>query len=94
MRRFTEFFAICCSSSATGVPVSADSSASRAASRSVWVRPGWTTVTLMPCGPSSSARFFVTAATLTFRTVWAMEFALRAPSPLMLMIRPQPCSIR
>ena len=34
---------------------------------SVRVRPGWTTVTLMPCGPSSSAMFFVIAATATLR---------------------------
>ena len=36
--------------------------------RSVTVMPGWTTVTLMPAGPSSSARFLVRAATATLRT--------------------------
>ena len=35
--------------------------------RSVRVAPGCTTVTLIPWGPNSSARFFVIAATETLR---------------------------
>jgi hypothetical protein len=31
---------------------------------------------------------------VTLRMVWAIEVACRAPRPLMLMIRPQPCAIR
>ena len=57
---------------------------------SVRVRPGWTTVTLMPCGPSSSARFLVSATTATLRMLPIVEPVLRAASPLMLMMRPQP----
>ena len=60
---------------------------------SVRVRPGCTTVTLMPCGPSSSARFFVIAATATLRIEPMTAPVLRAPRPEMLMIRPQPWAI-
>ena len=47
-------------------------------------------VTLMPSRPSSSARFLVSAATATLRTVPVIAPVDRAASPLMLMIRPQP----
>ena len=58
--------------------------------RSVTVIPGWTTVTVMPAGPSSSARFAVIAATATLRTDPTSDPVRRALSPLMLMIRPHP----
>ena len=58
---------------------------------SVRIKPGWTTVTLMPDGPSSSARFLVMAATATFLILPTTELDCRAANPLMLMIRPQPC---
>ena len=48
---------------------------------SVRVSPGWTTVTLMPHGPSSSARFFVIAATATLRIEPITAPVLRAPRP-------------
>ena len=78
------------SSSATVVSRDAASAVSRAVSPSVRVGPGCTTVTLIPNGPSSSARFLVMAETLTLRTVCATELALRAARPLTLMMRPQP----
>src|SRR3954466_1564499 len=56
--------------------------------RSVTVGPGCTTVTLMPDGPSSSARFFVSAATATLRTLPTIEPVWRVASPLTLTIRP------
>ena len=59
---------------------------------SVTVTPGWTTVTLIPSWPSSSARFLVIAATATFRTEPVIAPDDRAASPLMLMIRPQPAA--
>ena len=70
-------------------------SASRATTpgvASVRVRPGCTTVTLMPLGPSSSARFLVSAATATLRIEPTAEPVERAPSPEMLMMRPHPCA--
>ena len=60
---------------------------------SVRVRPGWTTLTLMPFGPSSSARFFVSATTETLRMLPIIEPVWRAARPLTLMMRPQPRSI-
>jgi len=60
--------------------------------RSVRVIPGCTTVTLMPEGPSSSARFLVIAATATLRTEPTTVPAWRAASPEMLMILPQPAA--
>ena len=60
---------------------------------SVRVSPGWTTVTVIPAGPSSSARFFVSAATATLRIEPMTDPVLRAPRPEMLMIRPQPWAI-
>ena len=43
--------AICCSTASSLVPCAAARACTSAAVRSVRVRPGWTTVTLMPCGP-------------------------------------------
>jgi hypothetical protein len=59
---------------------------------SVRVSPGWTAFTLMPDGPSSSARFLVIADTATLRMDPMIDPVLRAASPLTLMIRPQPAS--
>ena len=64
--------------------------ASAGGRRSVIVGPGCTTVTLTPDGPSSSARFFVRAATATLRTDPTTEPVWRAANPLTLTIRPQP----
>ena len=49
--------------------------------RSVSTRPGCTTVTPMPCGPSSSARFAVSAATATLRMLPGIEPVRRALRP-------------
>src|SRR4051794_4646484 len=68
-------------------------SASSGVVRSVWVRPGCTTVTLMPWRPSSSARFLVRADTATLRTDPMTEPVWRAARPLTLMMRPQPWAI-
>ena len=57
---------------------------------SVRVSPGCTAVTLMPSGPSSSARFLTSAATATLRIEPIAEPVCRAASPEMQMIRPQP----
>ena len=57
---------------------------------SVIVSAGWTTLTLMPCGPSSSDRFFVSAATATLRIVPVTEPVRRAATPATLTIEPQP----
>src|SRR3546814_2769597 len=61
MIRCIEFVAIPRSTSACERPDSSDSRAIRAVNLSVRVTPGWTTVTLIPLGPSSSARFLVSA---------------------------------
>src|SRR3954447_1794231 len=58
--------------------------------RSVIVGPGCTTVTLIPDGPSSSARFLVSADTATLRTDPTTEPVWRAARPLTLTIRPHP----
>ena len=49
-------------------PIETDSASAAGGVRSVIVVPGCTTVTLIPCGPSSSARFLVNAETATLRT--------------------------
>jgi len=67
------------SASSSDAPVSAEIAASRSAVRSVRVIPGWTTVTLTPLGPSSSARFLVKAETATLRIEPMIEPAWRAP---------------
>lgn len=80
------------SSSATEIPRAAAISANFSGVRSVTVYPGCTTVTAIPCGPSSSARFLVIAATATLRIDPNVELASRALSPLTFTIRPQPRS--
>src|SRR5205085_9660172 len=55
------------SASAADRPRAAARRATTPGVASVRVRPGCTTVTLMPDGPSSSARFLVSAATETLR---------------------------
>jgi hypothetical protein len=78
------------SAAVTSRPIDTPSASAAGGVRSVTVGPGWTTVTLIPCGPSSSARFFVSALTATLRTEPTTEPVERAASPLTLMIRPQP----
>ncbi len=50
-------------------------------------------MTLIPCGPSSSARFFVAAATATLRMEPIADPLWRAARPLMFTMRPQPVAI-
>lgn len=59
---------------------------------SVTVTPGWTTVAVMPNRQSSSAMFFVIAATATLRTDPTSDPVSRALTPQLLMIRPQRCA--
>ena len=58
--------------------------------RSVKVAPGCTQVTLMPKGPSSSARFLLSDDTATLRSDPTMLPVWRAARPLMLTMRPHP----
>jgi hypothetical protein len=58
----------------------------------VRVRPGCTQTTEMPDGASSSARFFVSAATPTLRIEPIVEPVLSAARPEMLIMRPPPRS--
>ena len=84
--------AIRASASSSEIPFDSAICAIRSGVASVRVRPGCTTVTLIPSGPSSSARFLVSAATDTLRidpTVFPLP---RAARPETLTIRPQPCS--
>ena len=78
--------------SAGSTPASAALAAITPGVFSVRVRPGCTTVTLMPDRPNSSARFLVSAATPTLRTEPTADPVLRAPSPDTLMMRPHPCA--
>jgi hypothetical protein len=82
--------AIACSTACGAVPCAVARAATSGAVRSVRVRPGCTTVTLMPEGPSSSARFLVSAATATLRMLPTVLPVWRAASPLTLTMRPQP----
>src|SRR3954471_18842983 len=77
------------SAAVTSLPIDA-ASGPTGGIRSVTVGPGCTTVTLIPDGPSSSARFLVSAATATLRTLPTTEPVWRAANPLTLTIRPQP----
>ena len=78
--------------SGTVTPARAARSARFSGVFSVTVMPGWTTVTLIPSLPSSSARFLVIADTATFRTVPVIAPLDLAASPLTLTIRPQPAA--
>src|SRR6478736_3283374 len=62
--------------------------------RSVRVAPGCSATTLIPFGPSSSARFLVSAETPTLRIVAIGRPVPYAASPPILMIRPQPFLIK
>ena len=89
----TEFpDAIRASASSSEMPFDSAICAIRSGVASVRVSPGCTTVTLIPSGPNSSARFLVIAATDTLRIEPTVLPEPRAASPDTLMIRPQPCS--
>ena len=80
------------SAAVTRRPIETDSAKCAGGVRSVTVAPGCTTVTLMPCGPSSSARFLVNAETATLRMLPSVLPVCRAARPLTLTIRPQRCA--
>ena len=94
MRRMALPSAMRARASSTETPHSAARRSSSSGMRSVQVSPGWTTVTLTPWGPSSSARFFVSAATATFLMLPMAVPDWRAASPLTLTMRPQPLAFR
>lgn len=82
--------ATCLSISSADTPCAAALSATGAAVRSVRVSPGWTTVTLIPAGPHSSAMFLLSAATAILRMMPTAFPVWRAAKPLTLTMRPQP----